>query len=172
MVFQRRLASITMKQIFRHCAGYRIDWAKLFFAGAIMTVAGVMLQMFTLPYPLSMWFISQPVISWDEPLNGEVGLSERVTKSMVTNVFLSSPAELSLSVPVEPAERLTVTERRKSVSRRRRKDTKADAKLTVSPPPPPSRRSVPYRLQVQIKNFNALCFNNLDYILFPWKYDK
>ncbi|XP_010104876.2 probable glycosyltransferase At5g03795 [Morus notabilis] len=147
MVFQRRLASITMKQLFRHCAGYRIDWAKLFFAGAIMTVAGVMLQMFTLPYPLSMWFISQPIISWDEPLNGEVGLSERVTESMVTNVFLSSPAELSLLVPVEPAERLTVIERRKSVSRRRRKDTKVDAKSTISPPPPPSRRSVPYRLQ-------------------------
>ncbi|PON43166.1 Exostosin-like [Parasponia andersonii] len=152
-------SSALMKELYRNCALYRIDWRKLFFAGAIMTIAGVMLQMFTLPYPLNMWFPSPPVtISLDEPINGAIELiSERVNESMVQqfqlleavpSVLLNSPVELNVSKPVEP-ERFTVPQTRKSVPRRRRKSIKVDIKSNdkTSPPPP-----VPHRFQIFIQS--------------------
>lgn len=156
----RRPATILMKEIFRHCALYRIDWGKLFFAGAIMTIAGVMLQMFTLPYPLSQWFLSPPLtVSSDEPINGAMELiSERVNESRVQqfqlvaagpNVLLNSPVESNFLVPVELERSIVSPQTRKSVSRRRRKSIKVDSKPNnITPPPPPPSSSVPYHLQV------------------------
>ncbi|PON97708.1 Exostosin-like [Trema orientale] len=152
-------SSALMKELYRHCALYRIDWRKLFFAGAIMTIAGVMLQMFTLPYPLNMWFPSPPVtVSLDEPINGAMELiSERVNESMVQqfqlveavpSVLLNSPVELNVSTPVEP-ERLAVPQTRKSVPRRRRKNIKVDTKSNDKTPPPPP---VSHRLQRSIRS--------------------
>lgn len=155
----RRPATALMKEIFRHCALYRIDWRKLFFAGAIMTIVGVMLQMFTLPYPLNKWFLPPPVtLSLDEPFNGAMELiSERVNESRVQQfqvvaavpiVLLNSTVELNISTPVGP-ERLAVPpQTRNSVSRRRRKSIKVDSKPNNITPPPAPRRTVSDRLQV------------------------
>lgn len=159
MVLLRRRATFLMKQLLRRYAGYKIVWRKIFFAGAMMTAAGVMLQLFTLPFPLNM-FVSQHEIVTSDELLKNMRLSESVAES-APNIFLNSPTELSnLSVPVQSAERLPVSKVRKSESRKKRKSVKEDTKLNFlgHPPPPPSpRRTVPMRLQVQLRTLFS-CF--------------
>lgn len=164
----RPIAGIRMKEYLRRCAGYRFEWRKLFFAGAIMTIAGVVLQMFSLPYPLNVWFLASQVTvsSSDEPLNTTMELSsETVIEANVEQsqilvpdatsiVLLDSPTELNLSTPVLVPESSTPRQRKKSVPRRRRKNVKVK-KILPPPPPPPPRRIVPYQLQVINSPFNG-----------------
>ena len=179
----RRPASVLMKQLLRHCALYRIDWRKLFFAGAFLTIAGVMFQTFTLPYPLNKWFLSPPVtVSLDEPFNGAMGLiSKRVNESRVQqfqlveavpNVVLNTLIESNFSSLVEPEIPAVSVQKRKSGSRRRRKSIDVDSKPnhttpSISHPPP---KMVPFKLQVYKSIFYFIFFSS--FLAFPWKYGK
>ncbi|KAH7514195.1 hypothetical protein FEM48_Zijuj11G0062900 [Ziziphus jujuba var. spinosa] len=164
----RPLVGIRMTEYLRRCAGYRIEWRRLFLMGAIMTAAGVVLQMFTLPYPLNVWFLSMPVTvtttttTTSGESNSTMKLRERVIESRVEHsrivsaapsVLLNSRTELSETViepdtssPLEPQIKAPTRQTRKSVSRRRKKNIKVK-KVLPPPPPPPPRRIIPYRLQ-------------------------
>lgn len=113
--------SAPMKPHLRHCA---IGWRKVFFAAAMMTVGGLVLQIFSRGEIAS---VSEPLIT--------VTLRERFENSRTPNV----------SVAVEPAEV------RRSESRRTKKRSKEVANLKTLIPSPP-RRKVPYRLQVPINS--------------------
>ncbi|KAF4397535.1 hypothetical protein CsatB_021191 [Cannabis sativa] len=160
----RRPASALMRQIFQHCALYRIDWRKIFFAGALMTITGVMLQTLTLPYPLNKWFLSPPVtVSLDEPFNVTIELTNnRVNESRVQqfqlleavpNVLLNSPAESNFSVSVEPKIPAVSVQTRKSLSRRRRKSIDVGSKPNHTAPPTAPHKTVPFRLQKFVGSF-------------------
>ncbi|XP_062073950.1 probable glycosyltransferase At3g07620 isoform X2 [Humulus lupulus] len=124
-----------------------------------MTIAGVMLQTFTLPYPLNKWFLFPPVtVSLNEPFNGAMGLiSKRVNESRiqqfqlveaVPKVLPNSPVESNFSVPVEPEIPAVPVQKRKSVPRRRRKNIDLDSKPNhTTPSTPPPRKTVPFKLQ-------------------------
>lgn len=162
--------SVRMRECLRRCSGSRVKWRKLFIAGAMMTTAGVVLQMFSLPYPLKAWFLATQVTvsSLDEHLNATMALSsEPVVKSNVEHSqalvpgalssvnLVDSPTELNLSPPVVP-ERSTPWQRKKSVARRRKNNRVK--KISPPPPPPPPRRVIPYRLQVNsLFNGSIIC---------------
>ncbi|XP_008238441.1 PREDICTED: probable glycosyltransferase At5g03795 [Prunus mume] len=148
------LAVILMKEFIRLFGGYKIDWKKIFFAGAIMTASCVMLQMFILNDPLDMWFLSLPVaIPSDKPLNSSLSLNKTSTEARVKRLQIISgapivspnpPIDLNLSVPIMPVAALVPP---RGKSRRRRKDSKVDNMSKVVPPPPPPRRTVPSHMQ-------------------------
>lgn len=156
--------SVPMRERLRRCAGSRVEWRKLFIAGAMMTIAGVVLQMFSLPYPLKAWFLATQVTvsSLDEHLNATMELSSNVEHSQtfvpgaLSSVnLLDSRTELNLSPPVVP-ERSTPRQRKKSVARRRKNNRVK--KISPPPPPPPPRRIIPYRLQVNsLFNGSVIC---------------
>jgi hypothetical protein len=108
------IAIILMKELFRRCVGYKIDWRKLFLVGAMLTIAGVVFQMFSLPYSLEIWFLSPHVtVSSHESLNSTIPLSETLTKARVEEfqfvlaapvVSVNSSIKLIQSMPVEPKE--------------------------------------------------------------------
>lgn len=137
---------------------YRINWKKLFVVVAIMTTAGMVLQTYTLPYPMATWFLPpQTMVSSYKSLNGStVHLTETLSLESAEQfqlvptapvVSLNSSTELVKSVPIVE-ERAQVSPRRNPSSRRRRKNAKIDKtneqKVVFHPPPP---RTVPTRLQ-------------------------
>lgn len=139
---------------------YRINWKKLFVVVAIMTTAGMVLQTYTLPYPMATWFLPpQTMVSSYKSLNGStVHLTETLSLESAEQfqlvptapvVSLNSSTELVKSVPIVE-ERAQVSPRRNPSSRRRRKNAKIDKtneqKVVFHPPPP---RTVPTRLQVE-----------------------
>lgn len=152
------IAIILMKELIRRCVGYKVDWRKLFFVGSILTIAGVVFQMFSLSYPLNMWFLSPHVtVSSYESLNSTIPLSETLIKLRAEEfqlvpaapvVSVNSSIKLIQSMPVEP-KRVTAPVRRKSISRRRKKIIKLDDKPKLLPPFPP-RKIVPSHLQVEV----------------------
>lgn len=144
-ILVRHLAIFLMKESCRrNDAGYRFDWRKLFFAGAIMTTAGVLLQIFSLPYPLNSFLPSPPVrVVYYQPLNGTIKLSETDdNESSKQFQLLPAIALNNISTP----DQSNVTGKRKYVSIGRRKiDNRAKI---IPPPPPPALRNIPYSLQV------------------------
>ncbi|XP_034680976.1 probable glycosyltransferase At5g03795 isoform X3 [Vitis riparia] len=137
---------------------YRINWKKLFVVVAIMTTAGMVLQTYTLPYPMATWFLPpQTMVSSYKSLNGStVHLTETLSLESAEQfqlvptapvVSLNSSTELVKSVPIVE-ERAQVSPRKNPSSRRRRKNAKIDKtneqKVVFHPPPP---RTVPTRLQ-------------------------
>jgi hypothetical protein len=151
-----RIGVILMKELVRCCLGYRVNWKKLLFVGAILTLSGIVFQMFRLPYAPNTWFLMPPIrVSSYEPLNGTIPLKEALTEARAEQfqviraapiVSVNSSIKLIESVPVEQ-KRVTTPSRRKSTSRRRKKNIKPDIKPKVLPPPPPPRKTLPYHLQ-------------------------
>ncbi|XP_062029210.1 probable glycosyltransferase At5g03795 [Rosa rugosa] len=147
-------AVIIMKEFFRLCAGLKIDWKRLIFAGAFMTTAGVILQMFLLTDPIDMWSLSLPIANVsDESLNSIRSFNQTFSEGRVKRLQLisaevpivppNSSLKLNLSVPVMPYIGTVPTGR----SRRRKKGGNVDNMSKVIPPPDPPRMHVPYRLQ-------------------------
>lgn len=144
-----------MKEFFRLCARLKIDWKRLILAGAIMTTAGVILQMFILTDPLDMWSLSLPIAnSSNEFLYGGMSFNQTFSEGRVKRLQLisndasivspKSSVELNLSVPIQPDIAPVPTRG----SRRRKKGGKVDNMVKVIPPPDPPRIPVPHRLQV------------------------
>lgn len=145
-----------MKELTYRCARNRVDWRKLSLFGAMLIVAGLVFQMFTLPYSLNMWFLSRPaMVSLSGSMNGTIPSSEAHSEARAeqfqfvpTVPIVSANFSLKLiqSMPVEP-KKVTDPVKRKPISRRRKKNIKPDDKSNVSSPPPP-HKNVPSRFQV------------------------
>ncbi|KAK9275721.1 hypothetical protein L1049_022989 [Liquidambar formosana] len=146
------IAIVLMKELFRHCG----DWRRLFFVVAVITTAGVVLQTFILPQPLSTFFLSSPVtVSSYKSLNSTIHLRETLPLARVEQfqpipnapvVLLNSSNELTQSVPILQ-EREKVSRKRSPAPRRRRKNIKTYVKNEPKFISPPPGRTVPTRLQ-------------------------
>ncbi|KAF8412967.1 hypothetical protein HHK36_000939 [Tetracentron sinense] len=146
-----------MKELRRCCTGCRIDWKKLFFVVAIMTTAGAMVRTYTLPYPLTIWFLFPPVtVSSERALNGTLTSSKTIPTArleqlplipIAPTVLLNSTTGLIQSVEPGVEETGKVSPSINSAPRRRqRKNNKTEKSIEpiVMPPPP---RSVPSHSQ-------------------------
>ncbi|KAK4729046.1 hypothetical protein R3W88_022034 [Solanum pinnatisectum] len=98
---------------------FRIDWKKLVFIGAILTVFRIMFQISTLPYPLTEWILFPPLeISSFRNLNHEKNLRELpVSPDIRFNLSQHAPLVVSLNSTDGLSETLQVLERREKVSR-------------------------------------------------------
>ncbi|KAK6781486.1 hypothetical protein RDI58_019282 [Solanum bulbocastanum] len=98
---------------------FRIDWKKLVFIGAILTVFRIMFQISTLPYPLTEWILFPPSeISSSRNLNHEKNLRELpVSPDIRFNLSQHAPLVVSLNSTDGLSETLQVLERRVQVSR-------------------------------------------------------
>ncbi|XP_050376179.1 probable glycosyltransferase At5g25310 [Argentina anserina] len=148
------LAVILMKEFFRLFAGLKIDWKRVIFAGALMTTAGVILQMFLLTDSLDMSSLSRPITNVsDKSLNRISSFNQTISEDRnkrlqlistdVPIVLANSSLQLNLSVPGMPDTGPIPTGR----PRRRKKGGNVDNVSKVLPPPDPPSVPVPYRLQ-------------------------
>lgn len=153
--FLPRIALVLMGELFRRCIGKRIDWRKIFFLGAIMTLAGVLLPNIIFPYALDTWFFSPPVtISAYAILNGTTHLSETVNGATVeqSHLVLAAPvASVNASTNLTQLE--SVEEEIPAVTQEEKLQSNISEKIDIleeekilasplpflaSPPPPPS----------------------------------
>lgn len=118
---------------------FRIDWKKLFFIGAVLTVFRVMFQISSLPYPLTEWILFPPSeISSSQNLNHEKNLRELpVSPDNQFSISQHAPIVVSLNSTDGLTQRLQVLERREQVSGqlKRRKHVNAVDKV-ISPSSP------------------------------------
>lgn len=134
---------------------FRIGWRKLLFVGSIITFTGFVVQIYTLPYPLTIWILSPPETRLlYKSLNNNVRLSEKnsLARFEQFETHLADPViskntshELNQSVPIME-EGAKASRHRNRLARRRRRNMKP--KIIATPPPPP-RKPVPHRMLVR-----------------------
>ena len=147
-----------MNNLFRHIVIillFKIDWRKLLFVGSVITIAVVVVQIYTLPYPLTIWILSPPEThlvyrSFNRNMHFSDKNSLARLESLETHLVqpvipVNTSNELNQSVPLVD-EKGNATRQRGRSSRRRRKHTKPEIILT---PPAPPRRPVPHLLLVR-----------------------
>lgn len=112
---------------------FRIDWKKLFFVGAILTVFRVVFHIPALPYPLTGWTLFPPLeISSSQHSNHEKNLRELpVSPDNMFSINQHGPLVVSLNSTDGLSQRMQVLERREQVPRQRnrRKHVNAVEKL-------------------------------------------
>ncbi|XP_070047594.1 probable glycosyltransferase At5g25310 [Nicotiana tomentosiformis] len=118
---------------------FRIDWKKLFFIGAILTLLRLVVQISTLPHPLTEWglFPSLEVSSYRNS-NHEKKLRELpASPDNRFNISQHAPLVVSLNSTYGLSQRMRVLEKREQVSRQRklRKHVSAGEK-SITPPSP------------------------------------
>ncbi|XP_009783538.1 putative glycosyltransferase At5g25310 [Nicotiana tabacum] len=123
---------------------FRIDWKKLFFVGAILTLLRVVVQISTLPHPLTEWslFPSLDISSYRNS-NHEKKLRELpVSPDNRFNISQDAPLVVSINSTYRLSQRMQALEKREQVSRQRkhRKHVTAVDKF-ISPPSPVNNMS-------------------------------
>lgn len=151
-----------MKELIRRCVRYRVDRKKICYVGAILTIVGLVFQMFSFPYSLNVWFLTPPVtISSYVSFNGTISLNEVLSEARAEQIQLvaaapfvsaNSSTKLIQPMPDEP-KRVMNPVRRKSKPTRKKKNVKVGGKSEVLPPPPPPRKTMPSRFQVEHREF-------------------
>lgn len=149
---------------------FRIDWKKLFFTSAILTVFRVMFQISTLPSPLTEWILFPPSeISSSRNLNHEKNLRELpVSPDNQYSLSQHAPVVVSLNSTDGLSQRMQVLERQEQVSRqwKRRKHVNAVDKV-IFPSSPVRNMSnhmlvsfslCLYSLGILLKSFAFLLF--------------
>ncbi|XWS49712.1 hypothetical protein CRYUN_Cryun12cG0026800 [Craigia yunnanensis] len=146
------VAVALIREVIRHCRWRKIDWRKLFFAGAVMSIAGVVLPTFLLTYHRNIRFLPSLINDIShQSLNGSMRLSKNLTEAGLEKLQLVPTAPfVSLNSSIEAKERPTVY--RRGRKRRRRSKTKIDDGPKVVPPPP--RRTVSPRLQKYLRSLS------------------
>lgn len=153
-----RIGIILMKELIRRCVRCRVDRKKICYVGAILTIVGLVFQMFSFPYSLNVWFLTPPVtISSYVSFNGTISLNEVLSEARAEQIQLvaaapivsaNSSTKLIQPMPDEP-KRVMNPVRRKSKPTRKKKNVKVGGKSEVLPPPPPPRKTMPSRFQVE-----------------------
>ncbi|XP_021283914.1 probable glycosyltransferase At5g25310 [Herrania umbratica] len=146
----KHVAVALIRELIRHCRWRKIDWRKLFFAGAVMSIAGVVLPTLLFTYRRSIWFLPSLVNdSSHQSLNGSVHLSNNLTETRSERFQLVPTAPfVSFNSSTEAKGRHRVSRRR----RKRRRRSKIDDGPQVIPPPP--RRTVSPRLQRYLRSLS------------------
>lgn len=98
----KHVALALIRELIRHCKWRKIDWRKLFLAGAVMSVAGIVLPTFFLAYHWNIWFTPSPFNhSSHQSLNDSMHLSKNLPE-----VGLEPAAPfVSLNSSIEAQER-------------------------------------------------------------------
>ncbi|MBA0826893.1 hypothetical protein Goarm_011706, partial [Gossypium armourianum] len=126
------------KELIRRFAWRKIDWRKLFLAGAVMSIAGIILPTFLLAYHRNSRF---------ESPNGTMHLSKNLTEARLDkSQLVTSDPFVSLNSSIEAKESARVLRMRQN----RRKTI--DVLKVVHPPP---RRSVPRHLQRYLQSLSS-----------------
>ncbi|KAK5813117.1 hypothetical protein PVK06_028563 [Gossypium arboreum] len=126
------------KELIRRFAWRKIDWRKLFLAGAVMSIAGIILPTFLLAYHRN---------SRSESPNGTMHFSKNLTEARLDKSQLVTSAPfVSLNSSIEAKESARVLRMRQN----RRKTI--DVLKVVHPPP---RRSVPRHLQRYLQSLSS-----------------
>lgn len=112
---------------------FKFSWRKLLFVGSLITFAGVVVQIYTLPYPLTIWILSPPETHLlYQSLNSKMRLSEKNSLArfeqyethLVDSVISKyTSQELNQSVPIME-ERAKASRQRDRLARRRRRNMK------------------------------------------------
>ncbi|KAK6157955.1 hypothetical protein DH2020_005269 [Rehmannia glutinosa] len=122
---------------------FRIDWRKLFLVCSILTIGSVLIQISSLPYPLTEW-VSPPhgphlAISPYKPLNTAVHLG--TSHSLAVGVQLETVRDATILVSSNSSAKLNhsmvIPKKEKRVSRQRRRRNNVKSISVVSPPSPP-----------------------------------
>ncbi|KAL7167207.1 hypothetical protein ACSBR2_037811 [Camellia fascicularis] len=140
---------------------FRIDWRKLLLVGSIITIAGVVVQIYTLPFPLSIWILSPPETRLVyKSLNTNMHLSEETPLARFEE-FENHPADpggsmntstnLNQSASIVKDE-AKVTRQRARLERRRMRIMR---QKIPSPPPPPPHRPLPLHLLRHIRSLTS-----------------
>ncbi|PIN19949.1 Acetylglucosaminyltransferase EXT1/exostosin 1 [Handroanthus impetiginosus] len=119
---------------------FRIDWRKLFLVCSILTIGSVLIQISSLPYPLTEWISPpQPAISFYKPLNTAVhlGQSQSLTVGIQLESVQDAPVVVSVNSSAKLNETIVISKKRKRVSQRRRRSNTAKSINMVSPSSPP-----------------------------------
>lgn len=118
---------------------FRIDWKKLFFIGAILSVFRVVFHIPALPYPLTGWTLFPPLeISSSRHSNHEKNLRELpASPDNMFSINQHAPLVVPLNSTDELSQRMQVLERREQVPRQRnrRKHVNAVDKVISLPSP-------------------------------------
>ncbi|KAA3469095.1 putative glycosyltransferase [Gossypium australe] len=138
---RKQLAHVSLalfKELIRRFAWRKIDWRKLFLAGAVMSIAGIILPTFLLAYHRNSRF---------ESPNGTMHLSKNLTEARLDKSQLVTSAPfVSLNSSIEAKESARVLRMRQN----RRKTI--DVLKVVHPPP---RRMVPRHLQRYLQSLSS-----------------
>ncbi|XVF13417.1 hypothetical protein REPUB_Repub08aG0205900 [Reevesia pubescens] len=134
-----------IRELIWHCKWRKIDWRKLVFAGAVMTIAGVVLPTFLLTYQ---WKI--PCLpSSHQSLSGSMHLSKNLTKAGLKQFQLvPNPPFVSPNSSIKAKEMPRVSSKR----RKRRRSKIDDGPKNIVPPP--SRRTVSPHLQRYLRSLS------------------
>ncbi|XVF52588.1 hypothetical protein PTKIN_Ptkin05aG0030500 [Pterospermum kingtungense] len=140
------VAVAMIRELIRHCTWRKIDWKKLLFAGAVMSLAGLVIPTFLLTY---YWNTSSlpSLINYDsshQSSNGSTRLNKNLTDAagLKKLQFVPTTPFVSLNLSMEANERPRV----------RRRRSKADDGPKLVPPPP--RKTVPPRLQRYLQSLS------------------
>ncbi|KAL3647420.1 hypothetical protein CASFOL_008388 [Castilleja foliolosa] len=136
---------------------FRIDWKKFLLVCSILTISSILIQIYSLPYPLTQWISPpHPAIS---TYNNKPSNTTRKIHSLAppaTKMSINSSASINRSTINSKKE--------KRVSRRRRRANSVKPNIIVSPLPPP-REKLPRRLERYISSLTsdeALAFAKRD----------
>ncbi|XP_060211118.1 probable glycosyltransferase At5g03795 [Lycium barbarum] len=125
---------------------FRVSWKKLFVIGTILTVFRVVIQISSLPNPLTEWIISPPldVSSYQRLNHGKNSRELSVTSDNQLKMSEHLPTVVALNSTARTNRSIRVMERRERLLRRkrRRKHARLVEKLIYPPPP-----AVPDHLQ-------------------------
>ncbi|XP_043716558.1 probable glycosyltransferase At5g03795 isoform X1 [Telopea speciosissima] len=140
------ISATLMRVVRRRRPGYKINWRKLFFIAAIMTTVGAVLQTFTLPNPIAIWFLlPPPTVSSYKALNvsGQVNEGPPLSRieqisSLSISPATTTPNSTGSIKSVPSMEKSSKDSRIRNSRRRRRKNVKKGKSdiPEVAPPPP------------------------------------
>ncbi|KAI3468977.1 hypothetical protein Pfo_025640 [Paulownia fortunei] len=119
---------------------FRIDWRKLFIVCSILMIGSVLIQISSLPYPLTEWISPpHPAISSYKPLNTAVHLGK--SHSLAVGVQLETVRDALMVVSLNSSAKLNqsmvISKKEKKVSKRRRRSNSVKSITMVSPPSSP-----------------------------------
>lgn len=122
---------------------FRIDWRKLFFVGAVLTIISVVIQISSLPYPLDEWIFQPPSsVSSYKQINTGVNLGK--TDPLPVNSHRETTQDSlvvdSLNSSMELNQSMVNSAKEDRVSRRRRRRRRSNVRSIdiVTPPSSPS----------------------------------
>ncbi|KAL3818239.1 hypothetical protein ACJIZ3_004144 [Penstemon smallii] len=112
---------------------FRIDWKKLFFVCAILTIGSIVIQISSLPYPLTEWVFSPPPsILSHKSLNPTVHLGQ--SQSLAVDNQLETVQDGSVANPLNSTDKVNQPIVKRRRGRKRKK------LIDIVPPPPPLKR--------------------------------
>lgn len=144
------MQKIDITKLLRVCVVFllfRIDWRKLLVACSILTVVSVLIQISSLPYPLTEWISRpHPALSSFKPPNSDVQLGKSVQLKSVQD----APIVVSLNSSSKVNKSTIISNKATKASRqRRRRSSVISARLPPpSPPHSPPVKRLPRQLEV------------------------